>query len=43
MRTWENPFIERKRTTVLHIPASMTPIAMPMRASVLEPPPMTSM
>ena len=33
----------RKMATVLHIPASITPIAIPTRASVLDPPPCTSM
>ena len=31
--------MERKTTTVLHIPASMAPMASPIRASLLEPPP----
>ena len=43
IRTCENPFIERKITTVLHMPASMTPIAIPISASVDDPPPNTSM
>ena len=34
IRTCEKPFIERKITTVLHMPASITPIAMPINASV---------
>lgn len=33
----------RKMATVLHMPASITPMAMPTSASVLEPPPTTSM
>ena len=33
----------RKITTVLHMPASITPMAMPISASVDEPPPNTSM
>jgi hypothetical protein len=33
----------RKIATVLHMPASMSPIAMPTSASVEEPPPNTSM
>ena len=33
----------RKMTTVLHMPASITPMAMPISASVEEPPPNTSM
>ena len=43
MRTCENPFIERKIATHLHSPASITPMAMPISASVEEPPPMQSM
>jgi hypothetical protein len=43
IRTCEKPFIERKITTVLHMPASITPIAMPINASVDDPPPNTSM
>ena len=43
MRTWENPFIARKIATQLHSPASMTPMAMPISASVEDPPPMQSM
>ena len=33
----------RKMTTALHIPASIAPIASPISASLLEPPPYTSM
>ena len=33
----------RKIATVVHMPASITPIAMPTSASVEEPPPETSM
>ena len=33
----------RKMATVLHKPASITPMAMPTSASVEEPPPNTSM
>ena len=43
MRTWEKPFMARKMATVLHMPASITPMAMPISASVEEPPPNTSM
>ncbi len=43
MRTWLNPFMARKITTALHMPASIRPIAMPISASVDEPPPNTSM
>ncbi len=43
IRTCEKPFIERKITTVLHMPASITPIAIPTSASVDDPPPNTSM
>ena len=43
MRTWEKPFMARKMATVLHMPASITPMAMPISASVDEPPPNTSM
>ena len=41
----EKPFMARKITfaTVLHMPASIRPIAMPTSASVDEPPPNTSM
>jgi hypothetical protein len=35
--------MERKIATVLHIPTSMAPMASPIRASVLDPPPATSM
>jgi len=41
--TWLKPFIERKITMVLHMPASMAPMARPISASVDEPPPNTSM
>ncbi len=43
MRTCEKPFIARKIATHLHSPASMTPMAMPISASVDDPPPMQSM
>ena len=35
--------MERKIATVRHMPASITPMAMPISASVDEPPPNTSM
>ena len=43
MRASVYPFIARKMATVLHIPTSITPIAMPISASVLDPPPEQSM
>jgi len=43
IRTCENPFMERKIATHWHSPASITPIAMPISASVEDPPPMQSM
>ena len=43
IRKSEYPFMERKSATVLHMPASMAPMARPIKASVDEPPPNTSM
>ena len=42
VRVSVKPFIERLMTTASHIPASITPTAMPVSASVEEPPPMQS-
>ena len=39
IRTCEYPFIARNIATVSHMPASIAPMASPMSASVLEPPP----
>ena len=43
IRTCEYPFIDRKIAQHLHSPASITPIANPINASVDDPPPRQSM
>ena len=42
VRVSVKPFIERLMITASHIPASITPTAMPVSASVEDPPPMQS-